>query len=179
MDKSTSPAKSGLNYGIIFAVIMILEFVIMYALNINPQEKPMVGIIMNVLNYLILPFAFIYLAATNFKNNFNNGFISLGQTLKIGVSLCAFAALIYGLFYIIFDLIIPEFSVEMFEKIQEVTVRQNPNMTSEQLKMSMKFVKMFMNPYVLVPFTIIMYSVIGIVHSLIVGLIVRKDKPSF
>jgi len=89
------------------------------------------------------------------------------------------AALIYGVFYIIFDLIFPEFKEDLFEKIQEVTVKQNPSMTAEQLKMSMKFVKIFMNPYVAVPFTIVMYAVIGLIHSLIVGVILKKDKPVF
>ena len=77
------------------------------------------------------------------------------------------------------DFIFPEFKDELLSQIQEITVKQNPTMTSEQLKMSMKFVKMFMNPYVVVPFTIVMYCVIGLIHSLIVGVIVKKDKPVF
>ena len=64
-------------------------------------------------------------------------------------------------------------------KIQEVTVKQTPSITSEQLKMSMKFVEMFMRPYVVIPFTILMYCVIGLIHALIVGLVIKKDKPVF
>lgn len=179
MQEITSPGKSSLNYGVAFGIIMILQFVVMYILNLNPQDTPLIGVIINVLNYLVLPFLFIYLAANNFKINLNKGFLSLSETFKIGLTVCALAALIYGIFYLVFDMIVPEFKQELLAKIQEVTVKQTPNITSEQLKMSMKFVEMFMNPYVVVPFTILMYCVIGLIHSLIVGLVIKKDKPVF
>jgi hypothetical protein len=35
MEKSVSPAKSGLVYGVLFGVIMVLEFVIMYIMGGN------------------------------------------------------------------------------------------------------------------------------------------------
>jgi hypothetical protein len=176
MTETISTGKSSVNFGITFGIIMILQFVIMYVLNINPQESPTIGVIVNILNYLILPFALIYLAANNYKTKINQGFISIGETIKVGLTVCAIASLIYGVFYLIFDFIIPEFKEELLLKIQEITVKQNPTLTSEQLKMSMKFVKIFMNPYIVVPFTIIMYCVIGLIHSLIVGVIIKKNK---
>ena len=179
MTETVSPGKSAVNFGVTFGIIMILQFVIMYVLDINPQESPTIGVLINVLNYLILPFALIYLAANNYKTKINHGFISLGETIKIGLTVCAIAALMYGVFYLAFDFIFPEFKEELLTKIQEITVKQNPTLTSEQLKMSMKFVKTFMNPYIVVPFTIVMYCVIGLIHSLIVGVIVKKDKPVF
>lgn len=179
MENNTTPAKHALSYGVTFGVILVLEFMLMYTLDIDPNDNAWAGIVMNLLNYVVLPFALIYIAANKFKKEINDGFLSLSQTLKIGVSITVLAALIYGVFYIIFDLIFPEFKEELFEKIQEVTVKQNPSMTAEQLQMSMKFVKIFMNPYVAVPFTIVIYAVIGLIHSLIVGVILKKDKPVF
>ncbi len=179
MTETISPGKSAINFGITFGIIMILQFVIMYVLDINPQETPVIGVIINFLNYLIIPFLFIYLGANNYKTKLNNGFISMGETIKVGLTICSVAALMYGIFYVIFDFIFPEFKDELLNTIQEVTVKQNPTMTSEQLQMSMKFVKTFMNPYIVVPFTIAMYCVIGLIHSLIVGAIVKKDKPVF
>lgn len=178
MKEIVSPAKSAINYGIYYGIVLILEFVLMYVLDIDPQESPAIGVIINVTNYLILPLLFIYLAAKNYKFSFNSGYISLSETIKIGLTVCVLASLIYGIFYIIFDYLVPEFKEELLTKIQEITVKKTPNITSEQLKMSMKFVKMFMNPYVTVPVTMLMYCVLGLIHSLIVGLIVKKDKFS-
>lgn len=179
MTKTITPGKSSINFGITFGIIMVLQFVIMYVLNINPQESPAIGVVINILNYLILPFALIYLAANYYKTKINQGFISMGETIKVGLTVCVIASLIYGVFYLIFDFIVPEFKEELLVKIQEITIKQNPTLTSEQLKMSMKFVKIFMNPYIVVPFTIIMYCVIGLIHSLIVGVIIKKNKPVF
>jgi len=178
-DKPNKPSKTAVNYGLLFGIIMILEFVISYSFNIDPQENKLFGTIINIMNYIILPFMFIYFAANKYKLSFNNGFISLSETLKTGTLVCALAALIYAVFDIIFDFIDPAFKDKMFEKIKDVTDRVNPNLTSKQSKTSLEFVKMFMSPYVMLPFTIIMYSLIGIIHSLIVGVIIKKDKPIF
>ena len=103
MTETISPGKSAINFGITFGIIMILQFAIMYVLDINPQETPVIGVIINLLNYLIIPFLFIYLAANNYKIKLNNGYISMGETIKVGLTVCAVAALMYGIFYLIFD----------------------------------------------------------------------------
>ncbi len=174
-----SPGKFAVKFGIIYGLFQILEFVVMYVLNIDAQTNPFVGIILNILNYFILPFIFIYIAANNYKTEINNGYILLSDTLKVGVTTSTIAALLYGVFYLIFNFIFPEFQDELLEKIQQITIKQNPKITTEQLNMSMKYVKMFMNPYLIVPFTVLFYCLLGIVHSLIVGAIIKKDKPVF
>ena len=49
MENTASPAKSGLVYGLLFGGIMVLEFVISYVMNIDPQTNKAYGIIINVL----------------------------------------------------------------------------------------------------------------------------------
>ena len=50
MTETISPGKSAINFGITFGIIMILQFVIMYVLDINPQETPVIGVIINFLH---------------------------------------------------------------------------------------------------------------------------------
>ena len=85
MEQKTSPAKSSFQFGVLFGAIMILQLVISYVLNIGTENKTY-SIIVNTLNFLILPFTFIYLACNNYKNNLNKGFISLGECIKIGIT---------------------------------------------------------------------------------------------
>jgi K+ transporter len=82
MKENISPAKTAVSYGIIFGVIMILEFVIAYAFNIDGAKQPWVGIVNGLLNFLILPVLFILLACNNFKSK-NGGYISFGECLKV------------------------------------------------------------------------------------------------
>ncbi|MDV6167971.1 DUF4199 domain-containing protein [Flavobacterium sp. DG1-102-2] len=170
------PAKSITQFGLIFGVIMIAELSIMYILKPDPIENGWVGTMNNILNFFVFTSLFIALACTNYKKA-NGGYITFGQCLKIGVGVCALAALIYSVFYFIFTLIFPEFIPEMLEQVKRVTIHNSPQMTSEQLKMSMSIIEATMQPYAAAPLTIIMYSFMGLIISLIVGAIVKKENP--
>ena len=169
-------AKSITPYGIIFGVIMILELVIMYTLKPDPIKSGWIGTMTNTLNYLLFTSLFITLACNNFKKA-NGGYIKFGQCLKIGVGVCALAALQYAVFYFIFTLIFPEFIPEMIEQIKIVTVHNTPQINSEQLKMTMSIMESTMQPYFAGPITIVMYSFVGLIISLIIGAIVKKENP--
>ena len=175
MDNNVSPAKSALLYGMLFGVIMILEFVIGYVLDIDPQTNKAYGISINVFNFLILPGLFIYIGCNNFKIKLNSGFISFGQCLKIGVTICILAALIYSIFTSIFNVLFPEYFSHMFDKMRTIMAEKSPQLTSEQIDMAISFSKKFLNPAIAIPTTVGMYAFLGLIFSLIIGAIVKKD----
>ena len=177
MEKSVSPAKSGLVYGVLFGVIMVLEFVIMYIIGMRSLVGTSAGLVVNIGNYLILPILFIYLGCTNYKKNLNNGFVSFGECLKTGVSITFIAALVYGVFNIVFNFIFPEFINEMISISKDDMLKQNPNITSKDMEMGIEMMKKFMNPLIALPATIAMYSFMGLIYSLIVGAIVKNENP--
>lgn len=177
MEQKISPSKSALQFGILFGIFMVLEFVILYILNIDPITNPTVGIIVNVLNYLVLPVILITLGCTNYKQKLNGGFISFGECLKIGVTICLVAGLIYALFSIVFNMVFPEFMEDVLKKTRQVMLQQSPELTSEQLDMAIAMTKKFMSPALVVPVTVAMFSFIGLIYSLIVGAVVKNDKP--
>jgi len=172
-----SPAKSALPYGVIFGAIMVLEFVIMQALKPDPKEFGWIGIVTNLLNFIVLPTLFIALACVNFKNKLNGGYITLSQSLKIGVTASAIAGLVYAIFYFIYYLMFPEFIAETIEQMKIITIQQNPTMPAEQLEMTLMFMEKTMMPYYAGPISILMYTFIGLIISLIVGAIVKKENP--
>ncbi|RZJ55792.1 MAG: DUF4199 domain-containing protein [Flavobacterium sp.] len=177
MDKNISPAKSGLMFGVLFGTIMVLEFVIMYVIGMKSLVNSSAGIVVNLANYLVLPILFIFLGCNNYKKNINNGFISFSECLKIGVSITVIAALVYGIFNVIFNFIFPEFINEMLEISKMGMLKQNPNMTDKELEMGLGMVKKFMNPLIVFPVTLVMYAFFGLIYSLIVGAIVKNEKP--
>ncbi|MBP6759738.1 MAG: DUF4199 domain-containing protein [Flavobacterium sp.] len=177
MEKSVSPAKSGIILGILFGVIMVLEFVIMYVIGMRSLVNSSAGVIVNIANYLILPVVFIFLGCNNYKKNINNGFISFGECLKTGVSISFIAAIIYATFNVIFNFIFPEFVDEMISISKEAMITKNPEMTSAQIEMGLSMVKKFMNPLIVFPFTLAMFSFIGLIYSLIIGAILKNEKP--
>lgn len=178
MNEMSTPSamKPALQFGILFGVIMVLEFIIGYSMNIDPATNKGFGWTINILNYLLLPPVLIAMACNSFKTA-SNGFITFGQCLKIGVVVCVIAAVIYGVFFSIFTLIFPEFVPELMEKMKSAMIAQNPDMPQDQMDMAISMTEKFMNPAILIPVTILMYAFIGLIWSLIVGAIVKKEKP--
>jgi len=169
-------AKAAMNYGIIFGIIMILEFVISYALDLQPQDSKWVGILYGVLNNLVLPILFIALACNHFKKA-HGGYITFGQSIKTGVATTVIGAILFAVFNIIFNLIFPEFQAEALEKVKQAQLMTNPNMTAEQMKLTLQITETFAKPYVAFPITILFYAFLGLIYSLIVGAIVKKENP--
>ena len=177
MENTTSPAKSSIQLGVLFGIIMILELVISFVLDINPATNKAYGICINLLNYLIIPIGLIYVGCTNYKNKINSGFISLGECLKTGVTICVIAALLYAVFSAVFNMIFPEFVAKMLNDAKEAMLQQNPDMPAEQMEMGLSMAKKFMNPVFSIPITVIMFAFIGLIYSLILGAIVKKERP--
>ena len=177
MENTVSPAKSGLQFGILFGIIMILEFVVSYVLDIDPMQNKSIGITMNIFNYLIFPILFIYLGCNNYKNKLNSGFITFGECLKIGVTICVLAGLLFGLFSGAFGLIFPDFMDDVIRKSQTAMLTENPTMSDEQVEMGLSMIKKFMNPAIAIPFTIAMFAFLGLIYSLIIGAIMKKENP--
>ncbi len=175
MENNISPAKSALLYGMLFGVIMILEFVIGYVMNVDPQTNRGYGITINVLNFFILPGLFIFIGCNNFKTKLNSGFISFGQCLKIGVTICIIAAIISSIFSSVFNMIFPEYFQHMFEKMRVIMAEKSPQLTSDQVDMAISFSKKFLNPAIAIPSSAVIYAFIGLIYSLIIGAIVKKD----
>lgn len=177
MEKNISPGKSGILYGVLFGVLMVLEFLIMYIIGMKSLMETVVGPIVNVANFLVLPVLFIYLGCANYKNNLNNGFITLGQCLKTGVSITLVAAVIYATFNVIFNFIFPDFINEMLALVKEATLAKKPDLTSEQLETVLSMQRKFMNPFIAFPVTLAMYSFFGLIYSLIIGAIIKNENP--
>ncbi len=176
MTSEISPAKSGSLLGVLFGFIMILEFVIMYVIGMKSLVNTSAGLIVNCANYLILPLLFIFLGCNNYKNNLNNGQITLSECLKVGISITFIAAFIYAAFNVVFNLVYPDFINEMIAISKEAMISKTPNLTAKQLETGMSMIKKFMNPFIVFPVTLAMYSFFGLIYSLIIGAIVKNNK---
>ncbi len=170
-----SPAKAGLFLGLIFGLIMIFETIIGYVMDINPVSYPTYGLILNFLNFLILPLVLIYLGCTNFRK-MNGGYASFGECLKVGVTICVIAGLVAGIFTVVFNAIFPEYVEELMRKTRSVMLSDNSDMTEEQVDMAIDVTRKFMSPFIAIPSTIAIYAFIGLIYSLIIGAIVKKDR---
>ncbi|WP_271784009.1 DUF4199 domain-containing protein [Aquimarina algiphila] len=173
MENQIPTAKFSINYGIILGLILILIHVLMYVsgMLLEGKQWPM------YLYYAIFP-AFVIFAISAYKKK-NSGFLTLGQALKTGISIAALSGLVYAIYNGIFNFFIePDFIDQMMEVTRE-KMMENPNMTEEQIEMSIKFAKKLGGPIIGSAFFILLSVFFGFIYSLIGGLIMRKKQDLY
>ncbi|WP_438422889.1 DUF4199 domain-containing protein [Aquimarina macrocephali] len=173
MENQIPTAKFSSNYGVILGIILILIHVLMYVsgMLLEGKQWPM------YLYYLIFP-VFIFSTIHAYKKK-NNGFLSLGQAIKIGISIAALSGLVYAVYNGIFNFFIePDFIDQMLELTRE-KMMENPNMTEEQIEMSINWAKKLGGPIIGGAFFILLSVFFGFIYSLIGGLIMQKKQDLY
>jgi len=71
----------------------------------------------------------------------------------------------------------PEFINEMISISKDEMLKQTPNISSKDMEVGIAMMKKFMNPLIVLPVTLAMYSFFGLIYSMIVGAIVKNENP--
>lgn len=157
---------------IISAIGMICNAV--FFLMLKPQLYNIYYFIMGGLSIIV---------AKRYRVKSMGGFISFGEAFK----LCFIMLFITGVLCSVFSYVFNNYiSPETFHRIKDLsleTARQQlikSGYTDEQIEKSMSITAKFTGSGLLeYVFSIISYTIIGAIISLIVAAIVRKDKPEF
>ena len=171
--QSGSVKKIALPYGFMLALATIVISVVVYVSG-NTYEQPWWQ---SALNFVAMA-ALIAYGLKAFKAD-NEGFMSLGEALKMGLAIALVAGIIGSVFtYIFVEFIEPDFAVNMLEATREKMVENNPEMTEEQMEMAIGVTEKMMSPGIMVAIGIIASLFFGFIISLIAGLIMKQDKPA-
>jgi Protein of unknown function (DUF4199) len=170
MENQTTTTRTALKWGVIIGIISILySTAIMISGQIGNQA-------LGYVIYAIIAVG-LYMAMNDFKKE-NQGFMSYGQGLGLGVLKCTIVGLISGFFsFAYMKFIDPTITDQMMKKaIEEM---EKKGLTDDQIEQAMEYSKMFMNPGVLFIVGLIGTIFIGFILSLIIAAIVKKEKPVF
>ena len=160
-----------LNNGLVLGLVSILIGVVNYALGNIYKPHWIISVV-----GILITIAFIVLGIKKIKES-NNGFLKLGEALKIGLGIALISGIIYTVYLFVFTSYIePDFYTNML-KVQEANMlEQYPNMSDEQLETSLEMAGKFMGPGVTSAFTIAGSLFFGFIIALIVGLIMKKSE---
>lgn len=162
--------KYALTYGLILGAIGIVFALMLYSLDMHYQGGTMV---MGV--SLLITIAVIVIGMIQFKKD-NNGFMTFGQALKVGVGI----GLIGGILGIIFNQILagvidPEMMGKAME-YQKGLLMETTKMTPEQIDAQMETIKKYSAPSMQIVFGLIYSVVISLLLSLIPALILKRKE---
>ena len=174
MENQQKPTnKIALNYGLILGFASILFHVILFALGKHLEQDWK----MSVVSFLITTVVTV-LGIKKFKEA-NNGFLTLGQGLKTGLSIVMISAVIYVVYQLIFMYVISPEAIDQALEIARQKMLENPNLTDEQIEQAVEMQKKFSGPAFIVPIILIFSLFIGFIISLIASLVMQKKEDQY
>ncbi len=170
--QKVSIKKIALNYGFIMALLSIVVSVIAYITN-NHIDRPWWITVISIL----VPVLVLVYGLKEFKEG-NEGFLSIGESLKVGLAISVIAGIIGAIYnYIFMTFIEPDFVIQMLDNLREQMIEQNPDMTQEQTDMALGMSEKMMQPPIMFALNIISALFFGFLISLVAGLIMKQNRP--
>ena len=165
-----------LKNGLLLGLASVAFNVVLYVTDLLYTDSTLMGI----LTWLVataISVVFIIMAIEQYKKA-NEGFLSIGEAIKVGVVVAVIAGVIGAIYQVIYTTIIDP---DYYEKVVEVTMKKMSamaNFNEEQLEEFQD--KMYANkPSIVSSFsTSVIFSAIGgLIISAIVGAVKKKEQP--
>ena len=167
--------KFAMNYGAYLGLALIVISFIVYILALEEQKS----IIPSLLNNFLMIGAIVY-SVTFYRDNFNNGFISYGQSLKLGTSVVFFASVILAFYTFIFVTFInPEYLENILKVAEQEILNSDPEISDENLDMALSMTQKMLQPQWMITLSVLGGTFMGFFYSLIISFFVKKEDSNF
>ncbi len=161
--------KYAMNFGLILGVISVIFGIMLYTLDMHYQRNTAVTIVGVLITIVVL-----FFAINQFKKN-NGGYLTLSEALKVGVGAALIAALIGVVYqYALANFIDPNFMDKAMDA-QMAEAVANGSMSSADVEQGKEMGKKFF--WVGYPIYLIVSVLFGLIISLVIGLVIKKNKP--
>lgn len=164
--------KLALNFGVLTGLFSILLSVIVYVMGVY-LEKPWWSTVLITL----VGFGITYYAFIQYRSQLG-GYLTLGQAMKLGVAIALIAGVIASLSnYIFMTYIEPDLVDQMIELGRRNLEESGNGLSDEQIEMSLEMSRKFMQPWIMAAMGVIASVFMGVIYSLVAGLILQKKNP--
>ncbi len=165
--------KTIIRYGLISSVVLIVLFLIEWAIFNNKNYAAQ-----EVMGYasMIIAMLFVFFGIKHYRDKENGGLLSFGQGMKVGVLIVLIPALVYGLFDVLYILVLnPGFMNDYFNYYLAEMQKTMTAQEFEKARASMESQKaMFSKPVVNFMVMFLTVFVIGMIVTVISSLILRR-----
>ncbi len=171
--KQLKIGKYAIRYGVITGVIGIVFSLMLFFQGMHYEQSTAVTVI-----GIAILFAVIAFGINQFKKD-NEGYLKLGQALKLGTGIAVVGAILSLVYYFLLsnDILEPGWTEKATEIAKAKAFADNPSLTQEQWDQGMAMQENF--KFLAYPFILIFNAILGLVGGLIFGLIMKKDSPSY
>jgi len=164
----------GLLSGVVISVMML--YMVSYLYN-NPGFEPNM-----VLGYtaMLAAFSFIFVGIRNYRNKFNNGYITFSEAFKVGLYISLIASTIYVAVWLVdYYFFVPDFMDKYAEHALEVTRREGatPAELAAKAREIAEEKEAYKNPVMVILITYAEVLPIALIITLVSALILKKKAP--
>ncbi|WP_026631342.1 DUF4199 domain-containing protein [Dyadobacter alkalitolerans] len=170
MEEQASTARVALKYGVLASVVIMIYSTIINIAGLS-QNK-----ILSSLSFVFMVVA-IVLAMKNFREK-NRGYMTYGQGLGLGTLVAAVMGLLssaFSMFYMQF--IDNTLLTQGMDQVREDMERRG--LDDSQIDQAMELSQKVMSPGVVFAIGVFGYILMGLIISLVVAAIIRREKPVF
>lgn len=167
--------KWGLITGMVYVVFSLISNMLGLQQGGGSMGSAGLGILLNAVLMLITFFT-LYRGVREIRDEDLDGNLNMGQAIRKGMAIALIAGVMLGVYMLIYAYLIDP---HMMDNAMEAVEAKWDEMgiPEEQREMSRKFTKMFMNPAILAPFSIIWVAFWGLLKSLVAGAMLKKEPP--
>ena len=128
---------------------------------------------LNYLSYFVI-IAGIVLGTKAYRDEFRGGFLNYSAALGFGTLTIFFASIIAGVFGFVFYSYLAPDALEQLKIAAEMRILEtNPNVSDQELELALRFV----SPTLMLFTSIISYTFVGFLLSLITSAFLKKKDP--
>lgn len=173
METKPSAARIALKWGLFLGLASVVLLVIQY--NTFSMDSTALNTLLSGLGF-VLSAALIYLAVREFRAA-NDGFLSVGQSISVGLLTGAISTVLGLLFQQFYRRFIDPNMMERMVTMQ--LEKQNIDTTSAQGEKALEFLRSPTYNLVIFGTTLLVGLLISLVIAAVVGFILRRERPTF
>jgi hypothetical protein len=173
MSQKPSNVNVSLINGLYLGAVLIVYSLILYVAGF-PRDNWL-----QYISYLFMVIG-VVLAIKQWRDKYNNGFLTYGQAFSNGFLTILFAGILTSVYiFVFFQFIAPEEITKMAETTEERMYQKNPNMSEADIEMGMKYATMFMKPWLMSILGLFFNALAGLIISAIVSIFMKKENNQF
>ena len=166
--------RFAMNYGAVLGLVMVALALLMYAFGIDEKESFIPSLLNNGVTI-----AFIAYAIIQYKDNYQDGYISYGESLKLGTTVAFFSSIILAFYTFLFITYInPDALSDIMSVTEQAMLEGNPEISDEELDLVLSITSKFMQPHWLMIMGMLGGTFMGFVYSAIISIFVKNPDPN-
>ena len=166
--------KFAMNYGSVLGLFLMLIALTLWALGVDEQRS----VIPSVLNNMVI-IGFLIYSIIQYRDNFNDGFISYGSSLKLGTSVAFFSSILMAFYtFIYITYLDPDMLANILKTTEQAVLQTNPDISEEELDLALEMTGKLTQPHWLMIMGVLSGTFMGFFFSAIISFFVKNSDPN-